>query len=1442
MKKLYHIGIDIGSTTVKTVILDHADGRVSEEAVFGRYERHYADIKGKLTEILSEAYGFIGDSEATVTVTGSGGMSLAKSMGVSFVQEVIASTRAIETFYPQTDVAVELGGEDAKITYFKGGLEQKMNGTCAGGTGSFIDQMAALLKTDATGLNELAKNHKTIYPIAARCGVFAKTDVQPLLNEGVAKEDIAVSVLQAVVIQTISGLACGMPIRGTVAFLGGPLYFLSELRKRFVETLALRPEEIVFPKNPQLYVALGAALYSMDTKRISFSVLMERLLGSQTMILSETVRLQPLFETKQEYETFRKRHDQNRVQRRELKDFSGDCYLGIDAGSTTTKLVLIDQEGALLHSHYGSNEGSPLLSTIKALKELYKRIPKTAVIRKAAVTGYGEALLQSALGVDMGEIETIAHYKAADFFCPGVSFILDIGGQDMKCLKIKDGSIESILLNEACSSGCGSFLDTFATSLGMPIDRFVQAAIEAENPVDLGSRCTVFMNSRVKQAQKEGALPGDISAGLSYSVIKNALFKVIKLKSKEDLGEKVVVQGGTFYNDAVLRSFELLSDREAVRPDIAGIMGAFGAALIAKNAADPNSVSSILSLSDLEDFRFETDVARCKLCSNHCLLTINQFQNSSDGKKERFVSGNRCEKGAGKTAPKDPLPNVFDYKYQRLFSYIPLTVNASVRGTVGLPRVLNMYENYPYWFTFFTKLGFRVQLSDRSSKKIYEKGIETMPSESVCYPAKMVHGHIEDLIEKGVDFIFYPSVVFEKKEQHKAQNSYNCPIVISYPEVIDKNIDKIREKNILYLNPFLPMDDDITLSGTMFDLLGERFSITREALEEAVDAARDEQEAFNLDIRSYGEKALAEMRESGLKGIVLCGRPYHNDPHINQGIPQLINSLGMAVFTEDSLFHLGKVQRPLRVVDQWSYHSRLYAAASFVAEQTDLELVQLNSFGCGLDAVTSEQVQEILEENSKIYTLLKIDEISNLGAVRIRLRSLRATMLERAARGYELKRREKKYQRILYTKEMNKTHTIIAPQMSPIHFEFVEEAFRSAGYRLDVLPSEDRQAVDIGLKYVNNDACYPAVLVIGQIIEALQSGKYDPEHTSVLMSQTGGGCRATNYIGFLRKALHDAGFPKVPVISLNANGMEKNPGFQISPGLLHRAMLGIVYGDLLMNVLYRVRPYELEKGSANALYRKWAKKCRETIASASRMKVQKTIRQIVEEFDNLPILDRRKPRVGLVGEILVKFHPTANNSVVDIVEQEGAEAVMPGLMDFMLYCAYNHEFSYKQLGRSKKSYILSKAAIALMEFYRSTCKKALRKSRRFVAPSSIYEIAEGASSVMSLGHQTGEGWFLTGEMIELIQGGVPNIVCMQPFACLPNHVTGKGMMKELKRVYPGTNIVAIDYDPGASEVNQLNRIKLMLSRAFEQLREGRYEINKDLQREPIRDLYAHRLI
>ncbi|WP_066502219.1 2-hydroxyacyl-CoA dehydratase [Abyssisolibacter fermentans] len=1407
MNKFLNIGLDIGSTTVKMVVVDN-----KLNVLYKKYLRHFSDIKNTVVNMFEDSKTLLSKNLITIMITGSGGLDISKKLEIPFIQEVIACTNTVEIVAPQTDVAIELGGEDAKITYLGDSIEQRMNGTCAGGTGAFIDQMAALLQTDASGLNELAKNYTTIYPVASRCGVFAKTDIQPLLNEGAAKEDIAVSVLQAVVNQTISGLAQGKPIKGNVAFLGGPLHFMSELRKRFIETLKLEKKNTIIPDDSQYFVALGAAISSRKERQIPFECLYEKIPNITAINDGTNKDIEALFKDDEEYKEFQNRHSKHKVKRADINKYRGNAYLGIDAGSTTTKLALISEDGELLYQYYGSNLGSPLQSSIKSLKQLYEKLNKDIKIVNSTVTGYGEYLIKSALKVDIGEIETVAHYKAAEFFLPGVEFVLDIGGQDMKSLKIKNKVIESIMLNEACSSGCGSFIETFAKSLNMEVEEFAKSAIKSKAPVDLGTRCTVFMNSRVKQAQKEGASVSDISAGISISIIKNALFKVIRLKRTEELGKKIVVQGGTFYNEAVLRAMEKIIGAEVVRPDIAGIMGAFGAALIARERYTKDYKTTLINVDELDNFKVDTTIRRCGLCGNNCILTVNKF---SDGRSH--ISGNRCERGSGVEKKKNELPNLYEYKYKRLFNYSPLALEDAYRGEIGIPRVMNMYEDYPFWFTFFTELGYRVILSPRSSKKIYEEGMDTIPSESVCYPAKLVHGHIMSLIDKRVNKIFYPCIPYNIKEDENADNHYNCPIVTSYPETINVNVDAIKDKNIIFYHPFLPIDNPKRMAKRLKEELKYE-ELKEDEIKKALKLAYDELDKYKHDVMKKGEEAVNLVNQKGIKAIVLAGRPYHIDPEINHGIPELIQSFGFIVLSEDAIKHLDKVERPLRIVDQWMYHSRLYSAAQFIAKHKNIELIQLNSFGCGLDAVTTDQVKDILDRYGKIYTLIKIDEISNLGAVRIRIRSLIAAINERDKSNFQPKELYKMPKKIMFTKEMRKTHTLLVPQMSPIHFQFFKTAFDKAGYNIEILPSVDKTCVDEGLKYVNNDACYPSIIVIGQIMKALLSGNYDLNNTSVVISQTGGGCRATNYIGFIRKALKDAGIDHVPVISVNAVGMEKNPGFKITIPLLKNMMMGLIYGDILMRVLYKVRPYEMIKGSANELYNVWVDKCKRSLIKNKMSDFNKNVREMIRDFDNFKIDEHViKPKVGIVGEILVKYHPTANNDIVGLLEREGAEAVVPDLTDFLLYCAYDNNIKYNILSGSYKQNILGDLAIKAIEYFRKDMKEALRNSKRFEPPVSISELGKKASKHLSLGNQTGEGWFLTAEMIELINSGVNNVLCLQPFACLPNHITGKGMIKGLNKSYPLANIAAIDYDPGASEVNQLNRIKLMLSIAFRNL-------------------------
>ncbi len=1403
------LGIDVGSTTVKLILVDEND-----KIVYQKYERHMSSVFSKVSELLRNLIVAEGDIPVRVVITGSGGLSLADTINARFEQEVVTCSLAVQKLIPQTDVVIELGGEDAKITFFGSTVEQRMNGTCAGGTGAFIDQMAILLNTDADGLNEAAKDYTVIYPIAARCGVFAKTDIQPLINEGAPIENLAASIFQAVVNQTISGLACGHRIKGNVAFLGGPLTYMSELRKRFIETLNLAPEEVIFPENSKYFVALGAAFMADKCEEVNISTIVERIDNVDPLAAASTKRIEPLFRNRQEYEEFKTRHDMAKIKRKPLENCKGALFLGIDAGSTTTKAALIDKDENLVYSYYKNNEGNPLGATRELLSEVYRLMPSGCWIGNTTVTGYGEGLIKAGFNADFGIIETMAHYKAAEEFLPGVDFILDIGGQDMKCMKIKDGAIYNIMLNEACSSGCGSFIETYAKSVDMKVEDFARIGLMSENPVDLGTRCTVFMNSMVKQAQKEGADIGDIAAGLSYSVVKNALYKVIKLRNPEEAGKKIVVQGGTFLNESVLRAIEKVLGKEVVRPDIAGIMGAYGCALNSLANWEEGHRSSLIHAEDLVSFEAGSSNARCAGCENKCMLTITRFNDGT-----RYTTGNRCEKGDGKKNKTSNLPDLYEYKLHRLFDYEPLSEEEANRGSVAIPRVLNMYEDYPFWFTFFTKLGWRVVLSPMSSKEIYEKGMDTISSDTACYPAKLVHGHIKTLVEMGEKWIFYPCINYEQIEDANAPNHYNCPIVATYPEVIANNMNEIfHEEGVEFTHDFLPYDDDKRLTERLFDLLkGRGIKILRSQVKEAVEAARAEQLAFKKDVEAEGRRAVEYAREYGKKIIVLSGRPYHLDTEINHGIDKMIVSYDMVVVSEDSICNNIELPRPIRVLDQWVYHSRLYKAANVVGTMDDAELVQLNSFGCGVDAVTTDEVEEILENSGKLYTVLKIDEGNNLGAIRIRIRSLKAAMEEREKNGIKACHNEKPFERKLFTEEMRKNYTLLVPQMSPIHFQYLEVALRESGYNAVVIPTVDKAAVDEGLKYVNNDACYPTLVTLGKMISALKSGEYDLDRTALIMSQTGGGCRASNYIALLRKALKDLGMEQIPVVSFNMVGLEANPGFKIDIDMGKRLIMAAVYGDLFQRLLYATRPYEDVPGSAEGIMKKYEEAIFQNCKDGKLSTYKKLIPQIVAEYDTLPLKNVKKAKVGVVGEILVKYHPDANNNIVDIIEKEGGEAVVLDLIDFFLYGMYSKKFNYEKLSGSYKQYKVNELGITLIEWFRKPLRKALRQSKRFNEPSYIQHTAEEASQIVSIGNQCGEGWLLTGEMIELIKSGATNIACLQPFACLPNHVTGKGMMKAIRERFPEANIVAIDYDPGASNVNQLNRIKLMMSQAHKNM-------------------------
>ena len=967
------IGIDIGSTTVKVVVLDEQN-----KLLFRSYERHYSKTRERACETLKSISGQLSGQRVKLVITGSAGLGVAKAAGLDFVQEVYATAAAVNTYIPDTDAVIELGGEDAKIIFFGGALEERMNGSCAGGTGAFIDQMATLMNVSVNELDSLSLKHEKIYPIASRCGVFAKSDIQPILNQGGRKEDVAASIFQAVVDQTVAGLTQGRELKGKIVFLGGPLHFLMGLRQRFVETLKLDGEHAVFPEDGDCFAAMGAALCATDYEPVPFEDALKRLEESRETNTSADT-MPPLFDTQEEYDAFLARHNASRPPEADIHTYAGPAWLGMDAGSTTTKLALITADGGLLYTYYHSNLGNPVSIVLEQLKKIYELCGDRIQIKGAAVTGYGEDLIKNAFSCDLGLVETVAHYKAAAHFNPDVDFIIDIGGQDMKCFKIRNGAVDSIMLNEACSSGCGSFIETFAKALGYTIADFSKLGLFTKKPVNLGSRCTVFMNSSVKQAQKDGASVEDISAGLSISIVKNAIYKVIRAASADNLGQHIVVQGGTFLNDAVLRSFERELGREVTRPTIAGIMGAFGAALAARDLHLERS--ALLSSQDLEKFTHTAKPATCGLCTNHCSLTVNTF----DGGR-RFISGNRCSRPLGEEP--HHLPDLMRYKYQKLRALHGKGEGDGSRGRIGIPFGLNMYENLPFWFTFFTKLNFEVVLSPESSRKLYLKGQRTIPSDTVCYPAKLLHGHVEALVEAGVDAVWYPCMSYNNDEGI-GDNHYNCPVVAYYPELIAANVPSLKQTR--FLDPYVGLWRHKDFGKRIAQLMHQEFGIPKKESAAAARAAYEAYEAYVHDVRATGKEYIDYARSHGLNIIVVCGRPYHIDPEINHGINDLITSFGFVLVTEDALSYL-EGYAPRKVLNQWTFQSRMYNAARYVCTQPDMQVVQLVSFGCGTDAITTDEMRSILEDGDKLYTQLKIDDISNLGAVKIRIRSLMAAI------------------------------------------------------------------------------------------------------------------------------------------------------------------------------------------------------------------------------------------------------------------------------------------------------------------------------------------------------------------------------------------------------------------------------------------------------------------
>lgn len=1319
------IGIDLGSTTVKYALLSESGVLLSHD-----YVRHGSAVKQTLEKVLRALALRTHDAPVHVLFSGSGALGLADALGAGFVQEVIAASRYLKHRAPDLDTAIELGGEDAKLLYLSNGVELRMNEACAGGTGAFIDQMASLLDVDAAGLNKLASEAQISHPMASRCGVFAKTDLVALLNGGVPKSEVARSVLDAVAEQTVSGLACGRPVRGKIAFLGGPLTFLSELRAAFERRLSSTGTTFASFCDAHCAVAIGAALEGIDPasrahrSRVWHSIddLVREILFAAPE--NRGSGLPPLFKNPAEREAFTERHRRECVERSPIENAEGDLFLGADLGSTTVKGVVLDAQGRLLYSWYEQNEGQPLERLYRAVKALLSVVPSKAHIRQACTTGYGADLARAALGAAFSEVETLAHERAAAAFEPNVSYVIDIGGQDMKCLEVEHGLIRSVKLNEACSSGCGSFLQTFAKQLSLTLPQFVEAALASKEPCDLGTRCTVFMNSKVRQAQRDGASLEDIAAGLCRSIVRNALYKVLRIHDPAELGEHVVVQGGTFLNDAVLRAFEEQIGRPVIRPDIAGLMGAYGAALIAMERSSAAVPEIDLDPAKLDAGKVIQRELLCRGCGNHCRLTMNRFPSG-----DKFFSGNRCDfaqKSAG--AGRRKKASFIDWKLERLFAGEPLPLEAAAMGVVGIPRALNTYEHCPYWFKLFSCLGFRVELSRPSDHALASSASETVPSQSLCFPAKLAHGHAADLARKGIADIWMPCVPLEGP------------------------------------------------------------------------------------------------RHSGEPLIVLAGRPYHLDPLINHGLPALIESMGAEVVTEDAVAHLAAVPSDIEVVNQWTFHSRLYRAAALVRESRSAELVQLMSFGCGIDAVTSEQIERLLAQRGRIATTLKIDEGDTLGAARIRLKSLLAALADRRrsdqkAAAESLEDMTKRTDTPVPLGKMLADRVIYAPQMAPIHFPVICAALGAVGWRVELLPEVRPQAIEEGLKHVNNDACYPAIVVIGQLLDALKTHAIDPDHSALLLAQTCGPCRATNYPTLLRWALKDLHMERVPVVCLSGGSIEGAQTLNVGLGGLKRLMLATLYGDMLQRLSLHVRSHELEPGDAQRLVERWTARAAQAAAAGDARRFADDARAMVRDFFAVPMDGTEKIRVGIVGEILLKYHPAANLGIVQEIIDEGAEPVLGDLAAFFLYCLYDHINQAKAFGGPRLKAMGAWLMIRWFEHLRGIMRKAL-DGTPVAGVSTLAEDLERIDGLVSAGQEAGEGWLLTAEMVEFIHSGTPNVVCLQPFGCLPNHVTGKGVIRRLREENPLANICAIDFEAGTSKTNVSNRLKLFLAQARENFERG----------------------
>ncbi len=1407
-EKNMRLGIDLGSSTAKIVVL--SENNIMQ---YKRYQRHNGRIKEMVQEMLGKLHDLYPSTKFHVQMTGSAGMGLARRIDVPFVQEVVALTEAIRTLHPDAATFIELGGEDAKIVLFHPNQapEMKMNGSCAGGTGSFIDQMATLLHVDMPTLNEMAHNATKKLYIASRCGVFAKTDVQALLNKGESKEDIARAVFLAVANQTMTTLLAGAEIRQKILFAGGPLTFLPELRRAFIQTLQRPESDFVLPDNSEVLVAVGAAIKAgRDGREMTITQLLNALQNEKKGL--QTIRtLEPLFKSKQEHIKFKHRHNELNIPRladAEIKNVR-EMYLGIDAGSTTTKLILIDEKNRIIDQYYSNNFGSPLQVALKGLQK-FKRHLTNGRLKAAFATGYGEEFICVALNLDGGIVETMAHFTAGSLFNKELSYIVDVGGQDIKSIKVENGVVTDIKLNEACSSGTGSFIQTFADSLNLTLDEFVQQALYAEHPVDLGTRCSVFMNSKVKEALKDGISVSDIAAGLAFSVVKNALYKVIQIKSTDELGNAIFVQGGTFKNDAVLRAFELLTGKQVFRLNISEYMGSFGAALYAKYYFKQHpGVKTRFKIDVME----RTDVTKktfaCKGCGNHCSVTRFTFSNNN-----KFYTGNRCERFfSNKSSGQRIEMNFFRDKEDIIFNaeqhYLDasaLPENDAKMPVIGIPRILSVYEHYPFFYSFFRKLGFKVVLSDNTNKEMYYRGLRSVAADNLCLPAKVANGHIFDLMDKKVDRIFIPSIVFERKEADDSKNSYNCPIVTGYGEVLKRTI-----KTDIPIDSF-PMSFQF-MAGFKANIAGylQEYGVSKREISRAVDfSLAAEQKSVDLQ-RKLAAQIIAKARAEDKPLIIILGRPYHLDPMVNNGIMDMVSDLGAYAISENAIPDLYNENLDgVLPLTQWSYHNRLYLAAKWIVKQNYDQIagIQLNSFGCGPDAVVTDEVKTILESGGKIYASIKIDEMSNLGAAKIRIRSVLEALNQN--KHFALKKRR-------YSKHYSKNDrkkTIIVPYLARGYSELLEPVVWHLGYKIETLHEQSAEAVEEGLRFVNNDMCYPAVVVIGDLLKALRSGKYDPDETVVALTLTNGQCRASNYVPLLKKALVDAGFLNTPVVSLSSDSFAE--GFVFNPiKFLKYSVIVFAAFDAIMRMKLRTKPYELNTGETMRLVDRLTKEFREQLyrEPPDKRSLVQFMHRAVNAFNAIPVRHvEYARRIGVVGEIYVKSNCFSNNYLVDWLEERGYEAVLPSYLKFFEYGFYSQVYNLKNKISFAPGKIATRTITHLtIHHYRKIVEKELVRFVRYIPETPIDEALREKDNPLPLSLQFGEGWLLPLEIVEMVKEGVKDVISVQPFGCISNHIVAKGIYRQLKDEY-GVNMLLLDYESGTSEVNNSNRLELFLSK------------------------------